>query len=89
MPERGAMDERGLGYEEDLAAANAAEFSEDGADMLLPGLADSVVGSAGDPEEALAMCRDLANAEDLDDDQYLALVALVEEATGWELPEEG
>jgi hypothetical protein len=83
------MDERGFEYEDNLAGANAAEFSDDGDDLLLPGLADSVAASAGDPEEALVLCRDLANAEDLDEDQYLRLVALVEGATGWELPEEG
>lgn len=99
MPQhRGAMDERGPGYEDDLAAANAAEFSDDGDDLLLPSLADSIAGSAEDAEEALALCRDLAAAENLDEDQFEELVGLVADATGWELaadatgwerPEEG
>lgn len=89
MPQhRGAMDERSPGYEDDLAAANASEFSDDGDDLLLPSLADSIAGSAEDPEEALVMCRDLANAENLDEDQYAELIGLVADATGWELPEE-
>lgn len=85
----GAMDDKYSGYEEDLGAANNAEFGDDGARMILASLADGVAGSASDPEEALAMCRDLANAEDLDEDEFLELVAEVEARTGWELPEDG
>lgn len=87
MPQRGAMDERGFDYEDDLAAANAAEFGDDGDVILLSSLADDIAASASDASEAASMCRDFANAEDLDEDQYLKLVRLVEDATGWELPE--
>ena len=89
MPQqRGAMDERGPGTEDDLAAANAAEFGDDGDVLVLASLADSIAGSAEDPEEALALCRDFANAENLDEDQFEELVGLVADATGWDLPEE-
>ncbi|MBC7905756.1 MAG: hypothetical protein H7Y60_03285 [Rhodospirillaceae bacterium] len=57
--------------------------------VMLSTLADSIAGSASDPEEAVEMCRDLANAENLDADEYMDLVGLVESATGWDLPEEG
>jgi hypothetical protein len=83
------MDGGDFGYEENLAAANDAQYGEDGAGLVLSTMADSIAGSAADPEDALEMCRDLANSEDLNEDGYLSLVALVEGATGWELAEEG
>lgn len=89
MPGRGAMDDQNFGYDENLAGANNAEFGEEGFPVILTALADSISGTASDPEEALDMCRDLASSENLDEDQYLELVGLVEAQTGWELPEEG
>lgn len=89
MPKSGAMDDQNFGYDENLAAANDAEYGEDGARLVLATMAESIAGSAADEDEALEMCRDLANSEDLDEEHYLRLVALVEGATGWELPEEG
>ena len=89
MPGRGAMDDQNYGYDDDLARANNAEFGESAQPVILPTLAESIAASAADPEEALEMCRDLANAENLDEDQYLELVHLVEGSTGFELPEEG
>lgn len=85
----GAMDDKYSGYQENLAEANNAEFGSGGTPMILASLADGVAGAATDPEEALSMCRDLANAEDLGEDDFLELVAEVEARTGWELPEEG
>jgi hypothetical protein len=83
------MGERGFDHDEDLAAANAAEFSDDGDDILLSSLAEDIAGSAEDAEEAALLCRDLANAEDLDASQLARLTRLVEDATGWELPDTG
>jgi len=88
MPGRGAMGDQNFGYD-DLAGDNNAEFGEDGERVILPTLAESIAASAADADEAVEMCRDLANAEDLDEDQYLELVQLVERGTGFELPEEG
>lgn len=65
------------------------ELGEAAEPVVLSILADSIAGSAADPEEAVDMCRDLANAENLDAEQYMDLVGMVEGATGWELPEEG
>lgn len=65
------------------------ELGEAAEPVVLSTLADSIAGSAADPDEAVDMCRDLANAENLDAEQYMDLVGLVEGATGWELPEEG
>jgi hypothetical protein len=65
------------------------ELGEAAEPVVLSTLADSIAGSALDPEEAVDMCRDLASAENLDADQYVDLVGLVESVTGWELPEEG
>lgn len=89
MPGKGAMDDDAAGYDENLAAANNAEFGDSAIPDILPGLAEGVASSAAGPEDALNMCRDLANAEDLDDESYLSLVAQVEARTGWELPAEG
>lgn len=89
MPNRGATDDQHFGYDDNLAAANDAEYGEDGARLVLVTMAESIASSAADEEEALDMCRDLASSEDLDEEQYLRLVALVEGATGWELAEEG
>ncbi|MBC7950355.1 MAG: hypothetical protein H7Z12_00855 [Rhodospirillaceae bacterium] len=65
------------------------ELGESAEPVMLSTLADSIAGSASDPDEAVDMCRDLANAENLDPEQYMDLVGLVEGATGWDLPEEG
>jgi hypothetical protein len=89
MPGRGTMDDQNYGYDDDLAGANNAEFGEDSQKVILPTLADSIAASAADADDAVEMCRDLANAENLDEDQYLELVNLVERTTGFELPEEG
>lgn len=89
MPGHGAPDGQNYGYDDDLAGANNAEFGEAGQTVILPTLADSIAAAAADPDEALGMCRDLANAENLDEEQYLELVQLVEGSTGFELPEEG
>lgn len=75
-----------LGYNENLAEANNAEFGEEAVEIILPPLAEGIAASASDPEEALDMCRDIAAAEELDDDQFLELVRLVEDMTDWELP---
>jgi hypothetical protein len=66
-----------------------AGFGGAAAPVILPTLADGIAAAAGDPDEALDMCRDLASAENLDQEQYLELVLLVEGSTGFELPEEG
>lgn len=74
--------------DDDLAGANAAEFSDEAVPVVLAALAESIAGSATDEEEALDMCRDFANSEDLDPENYAALVALVENQTGWDLGED-
>lgn len=77
------------GYNENLAEANAAEFGETGAPLILRALAEGIALSAADSDEAISMCRDIAAAEELDDGQFEELVALVEGATDWDLPREG
>lgn len=83
----GAMNDNYYSYNDNLSEANNAELGPDGVDLMLPALAEGIASSATDPEEALEMCRDAAQAEDLDDDQLRTLVRLVAEITDWELPE--
>lgn len=87
MPGRNPSEADDPGYD-DLAEPDFA-LGEPAEPVILSTLADSIAGAASDPEEAVEMCRDLANAESLDADQYVDLVGLVEGATGWDLPEEG
>lgn len=83
MPARNGLDDGIRGDNSGRSATRGA------GPVMLSALAEGIAGSAADPEDALEMCRDLANAENLDTDQYLDLLGLVEGATGWELPEDG
>ena len=85
----GAMNDNYRGYNDNFAEANESEFGPEGVDLELPALAEGIASSANDPEEALELCRDAAQAEDLDEDQFRALVRLVEDMNDWELPGEG
>lgn len=78
------------GLDDGIRGDNSGRRDNSGAGpVMLSALAQGIAGSAADPEDALEMCRDLANAENLDTDQYLDLLGLVEGVTGWELPEDG
>jgi hypothetical protein len=77
-------DDDPMGYE-DMAEPQPASPPEV-SDPTLPSLADAVAGAAADPDEALGLCDDLRNAENLSDDQFDELLALVEARTDWELP---
>lgn len=79
-------DDDPMGYE-DLAEPQATS-PDRVTDTVLPSLADSVAGSAEDPEAALSLCDDIRNAENLSDDQFDELLSLVEARTDWELPRE-
>lgn len=76
-------------YNENLAEANNAEFGPLATPGILPGMAEGIAASATGPDDAYDLCRDLANAEDLDEAAFGALVAQVEAQTGWELPRQG
>lgn len=74
------------GYNDNYSASEDAGLGPEEAEMILPSLAEDIASSAGDPEEALEMCRDAVLSEDLDDDQFRALVQMVEDLNDWELP---
>lgn len=84
----GAMDDKFSGYDENLGEANNAEFGPDAVPMVVAAMAEGVAEAASDAEEALAMCRDLAQSEDLSEADYLELIDQVESLTGWELAED-
>lgn len=86
----GAMDDNEYyGYTDDPAEANNAEFGPDGDDLRLMAFAEGIASSAIDPEDALHMCEDLRNAENLDEEDFAALVRMVGDLNDWELPGPG
>lgn len=85
----GAMDDDDYGHNDNLAEANDAEFGDDAHALILAPMAEGVASSASDADEALALCRDVAAAEELDDDDLGRLIGMVEARTGWDLPREG
>ncbi|HSV29264.1 MAG TPA: hypothetical protein VLL76_06885 [Candidatus Omnitrophota bacterium] len=85
----GAMNDNFHGYNDNLSEANNAELGPDGIDLILPALAEGIAASATDADEALELCRDAAQSENLDEEQFLALVRMVEDITDWELPGPG
>lgn len=88
MPNRPSLSDESWGNDDDPAGVDALEFNDEAVPVVLAALAESIAGSATDAEEALDMCRDFANAEDLDPENYAALVSLVESQTGWDLGED-
>ncbi|MEW5728338.1 MAG: hypothetical protein AB1918_10975 [Pseudomonadota bacterium] len=84
----GAMDDDYSGYTENPAEANNAEFGPEGDDLRLPSLAGGVATSATDPEDARRLCEDLRNAENLDDDDFHALVRMVGDIRDWDIGED-
>lgn len=81
----GAMDDNTSGYIPDPAEANNAEFGAEGDDLRLAAMAEGVASSATDVEDALHLCEDLRNAENLDDEDFEALVGMVGDITDWDL----
>ena len=69
---------------ENLPEDEYLKAATDGA-IALRQSAEGIAGSAVGAEEALRMCRDLATAEDLGDDDYAALLRMVDSMTDWEL----